>query len=164
MAMRIWRRLRALVQRRARERDMDEELRFHLEMQTAENVAAGMSPEEARQAALRAFGGVEQIKEDCRDVRGTRVIEWLWQDVRFGWRVLRRAPAFTAIAVVTLALGIGANTAMFSLVHAALLRPLPFPAPEQLVVVNASRPGVPFDYVSYPDLRDWRAGSHAFAE
>ncbi|MDB4965612.1 MAG: efflux pump, inner rane subunit [Myxococcales bacterium] len=162
--MRIWRRLRGLVLKRRREQEMDEELRFHLEMQTRENVAAGMSPEEARLAALRAFGGVEQVKEECRDVRGTRVVEWLGQDVRFGWRVLRRAPGFTAVAVVTLALGIGANSAMFSLVHTVLLRPLPFPAPNELVVVSTSHPGAPIDYVSYPDLRDWRAGSRSFSD
>jgi hypothetical protein len=162
--MRIVRRLRALLWRRRREHEMDEELRFHLDMLIAENLAAGMSPAEARQAALRTFGGVEQIKEECRDARGGRFLEWLWQDVRFGCRVLRRAPGFTFVAVLTLAIGIGANTAMFSLVHAVLLRPLPFSEPEQLVTVNVTRPGAPLDWVSWPDLRDWGAGSHSFSD
>ena len=162
--MRIFRRLRALVSKRRRERELDEELAFHLEMLVAENVRAGMSPEEARLAARRSFGGVDQYKEECRDVRGGRSLESLAQDVRFGARMMRRSPGFTLVAVLTLAIGVGANAAMFSVVDAVLLRPLPFADPAQLVAVNVTRPGVPLDYVSYPDLRDWRSGTHSFSE
>jgi len=155
--LRLLRRLRALLGRPRRERELEDEVAFHLEMLVEENLRAGMSPAEARLAARRAFGGVDQVKEECRDARGGRFVEWLLQDVRFGWRVLRRSPGFTLVAVLTLALGIGANAAMFGVVHAVLLKPLPFDRPDQLVAINTTRPGVPLDWVSAPDLRDWRS-------
>ena len=154
-------RIRALFFKSRLEEELDEEVRFHLEREIKENIARGMSPEEARMAALRSFGGVERVKEESRDERGIRFLEEVWQDLRYGARMLMKQPGFTLIAVLTLALGIGANTAIFSIVNAVLLRPLPYQAPERLVIVQERESGGGFS-PSYPNFVDWRAQNQAF--
>src|SRR6266404_1829009 len=128
-------RLRALFQRKTVESELDQELRAHVESEAQKHLTAGLSPQDAVRRARIALGGLEQIKEQCRDARGTLLLDTLAQDVRYGLRTLRKSPAFTAVAILTLALGIGANSAAFGLVDASLMRALPFREPERLVHV-----------------------------
>jgi putative ABC transport system permease protein len=135
--------LSRLFRKSKQDAQLDSELRFHVEQQTADNVAAGMPPDEARRRALAQFGGLEYMKEESRDARGTQFIESLFQDVRFALRLLRKTPVITAIALLSLALGIGANTAIFSLIDAVMLRMLPVQNPEQLAQITFLSPGSP---------------------
>ena len=114
---------------------LDEELRFHIDRQIAENLAAGMSPDEARFAALRTFGNPALLREQTRDTWSWSSLESLLRDVRYGFRTLRRTPGFTAIAIIVMALGIGANVALFTVVRSVLLKPLPFADPDRLVML-----------------------------
>jgi predicted permease len=143
---------------------MNEEIDEHIALQAAENLRAGMAPEEARRQAALKFGGAAGIKEEYRDERGLPFIDNLMQDLRYGMRMLRKSPGFTTIAVLTLALGIGANTAIFSFVYGVLLAPLPYRDASSLVVVNETTPRVGIVSASYPNFLDWRAQSHAFSE
>jgi putative ABC transport system permease protein len=165
MLSKIKMRLRALIRRSEMESELDEELRHHIERQVEQNIRLGMNPEEARFAARKAFVGVEQAKELSRDARGVRWLEDLWQDQRYGARMLARNPGFTLVAALSLAVGIGANTAIFSLLDALLLRRLPVKQPEQLVVVATAAPGYsePISSFSYPLFRALNEKNSVFA-
>jgi putative ABC transport system permease protein len=154
--------LRRLIHRRHAERELDEEIRAHLEMEIEQNIADGMSPEEARLAAFRSFGSVALAKEDSRTVWGLGALETFWQDFRYGVRMLLKRKGFTAVATLTLALGIGANTAVFSVINAVLIRSLPFADADQLVMIWETQPDIRGPVGTYPDFLDWRAGAQSF--
>jgi predicted permease len=145
------------------EREMGDELRFHVEQQTAANIAAGIPSEEARRQALAQFGGAEAVKENCREQSHGFWLETLIADVRYGIRMMVRSPGFTIVAILTLALGIGANTAIFSVVNGVLLNPLPFPQADQLVTLAESKPNFSTGSISFLNFRDWQRGSHTFS-
>jgi len=168
--LQIWRRLLSLLRRGRYEREMEEEMRFHLEMQIEQNLASGMAAEEARYAARRQFGNQTWLKEVSREMWSLNSIETLIQDLRYGVRTLMKNPGFAFVAVLMLALGIGANTAIFSVVNGVLLRALPYYEPERLVMVWADRPilqaqlGIPDFPVTVADFVDWRNQNQVFEQ
>jgi predicted permease len=148
------------------EDQMSEELRDHIERQTAANIAAGMSAEEARRQARMQLGAVEGVKESCREERRGAWLEALGFDVRYGLRAMCKSPGFTAVAILTLALGIGANTAIFSVIYGVLLRPLPYPQADRIgkVWMHFSPQNLPHGPLSPADYFDWRARNRAFED
>jgi putative ABC transport system permease protein len=157
-------RLRSIFRRGQVEAELNEELRYHLERQIEVNTAAGMSVEEARYAALRAMHGLDQRKEECRDMRRVKLIEDLWQDFRFSLRSLLKRPGFTAIVLIALGLGIGANTAIFSLVNAVILQPLPYRDPDRLISVYGTRNRSTQGSVGPTDFLDYRSQNKTFEQ
>jgi len=152
-----------LFRKQQNEKQLDAELRFHLERQIADGIAAGMPPEEARRRAQLEFGGLESIKQQTRESRRGNFLETLFQDLAYGVRMLRKSPSLTIIVVITLALGIGVNTAIFSVLNGWLFRPLPVRAPEQIHVLAFSQDHNGSNF-SYPDLLDFRKQSEAFSD
>ncbi|HET7215073.1 MAG TPA: ABC transporter permease [Terriglobia bacterium] len=155
--------LHALLREDRAEQEMDDEIRFHIDKQIEQNIAEGMSIDEAHFAALRAFGNVGAIEEECRDSWHVRFMNELFQDFRYGLRQLRRSPGFTAVAINTLALGIGANTAIFSVVNGVLLNPLPYPQPERLVALYSRTEQFSRASISYPNFLDWERDNRSFS-
>ena len=155
-------RLRALFRRNSMEAELEEELRAHLEHQVEKYVQSGMSREEAERRARIDLGGLDQVKEECRDSWGVRVITELAQDLRFGLRQLRRSPGFTTVAVMTLALGIGANTAIFSVVSTVLMRRLPYGEPDRLVWITEYWPRLHSTLIPSPEYLNWRDQNQVF--
>jgi putative ABC transport system permease protein len=164
--MQLRMRMQMLFKRGQAAARLDEELRFHLDQQIAENLAAGMNPEEARFAALRAFGNPALLREQTRATWSWTWLELLWRDVCFGVRTLRHTPGFTAIAVLVMALGIGANVAMFTVVRSVLLKPLPFQDPDRLVRVfeHTNDGEFSFNIVAGGVYAEWRKQNHSFSD
>jgi putative ABC transport system permease protein len=163
--LQLWRRLLSLLRRERYERAMEEEMRFHLEMQVEQNRAAGMQAEEARYAARRQFGNQTWLREVSREMWSLNLIETMIQDLRFGARMLVKNPGFTLIVVITLALGIGANTAIFSVVNSVLLRPLSYPDAERILTLwedHTRRDGPQREWTSPPGFQDWREQRNVF--
>src|SRR4029453_10190852 len=162
--------LRSWLWRVPIDREVDDEIAFHIEMRTRELVERGVDPKTAREIVLARLGDVSRLKRTCedlgrkreREMRVTRWIEELWGDVAYALRQLKASPGFTAVAVVTLALGIGANSAMFALADATLLKPLPFPEPDRLVMLSEPRAGGARSRVNPLDFEDWEARVRAF--
>jgi len=149
-------RLRALRRGDEVYREIAEEWQFHIDLRTEENIRRGMMPEEARQSAERHFGNSAYLKDVSWDARGGGLVEALWQDLRYGLRMLRKSPGFTAVVILTLALGIGANAAIFSVVNALVLRPVPVYAPSEIVSLAHEQAGLSSNGFSYPDFDDIR--------
>jgi putative ABC transport system permease protein len=161
----LWQRFRSLWQSRAVKQEIDAELQFHLAMREQENLRAGMSAKDAAREARRRFGNFQSVREECRQLCGVSLGQTVWQDVRFGLRMLRKNPAFTTVAALTLALGIGVNTTMFSTVKALLFADLPFPEPDRVVRLSTlDRSGEPEESENAPDFLAAHDQSTVFAQ
>src|SRR5688572_12110997 len=156
--------LRSLIRRRRMEEELAEEFQDHLQREIDQGLRAGLAPEDARYAAMRAMGPIAKSQEECRDVRSANVIGDFLNDLRYGVRTLRRTPGFTSVALVTLALGIGANTAIFSIVNAVILRPLVYPEPDRLMRLMAQFPatGSGGAALSNPEYDEFREMNRSF--
>src|SRR5262245_23464710 len=159
-------RLRALFRRESVLQDIEEELRVHVEIETETNIKRGMAPDEARAAAMKSFGDLVRNTERGYDIRGGGWLETVWQDLRYGSRILMKNPGFTLLAVLTLALGIGANTAIFSVVNAVLLKSLPYADPQRIAVLWTDNPSLQFGLHEIPpanaDISEWKANTQSF--
>ena len=158
----LWARVRSYFQNRRDEARLNEELRSHLEMLAEEYAAQGMPPGQARIKARRAMGGIEQIKEAHRDERRFAPLSILWQDLRYATRQLRKTPGFSALTIATLAVGIGVNAAMFTVIDRTLLRRLPYPDASRLVTIEADRQMT--SSVAYTDVKAWQKRDRDFAQ
>jgi putative ABC transport system permease protein len=158
--------LRSIFRRSVADQDLDEELKYHLERAIEQKLLQGLTPEEARHAALRTMGAITKSKEECRDMRRVNFIDDLTRDLHYALRSLRRSPGFATLAVLVMALGIGANTAVFSVVNAVLLKPLAYRDPDRIVTLtytSANRVGAEFSKnVSIPNFQDWHDRSSSF--
>src|ERR1700691_6229070 len=154
----------ALLRKQKLDDDLDEELRSHIDFAVEENLKRGMSSQQARTTALRKFGGVTQTKENYRVQRSLSVAESLGRDVHYALRQFLKSPGFAITVVLTLALGIGANTAIFSIVEGVVLAALPYPQPDRLVMVLESGPSLKELGISYPDFQDWQRDARSYEQ
>src|SRR5215475_8691481 len=157
-----------LFRRRSQSARLEQELAFHIERQMAENMARGMTADEARSAALRQFGNPTLLREEARSSWSWNWIEKFWRDLRYGLRTLRRAPGFSLVAIIVMALGIGATTSLFTITRSVLLKPLPFRDPDKLVMVyehflHDNNPS-PYNTVAAGDFYEWREKTHGFQD
>jgi len=162
----IWFRLQTLIGRNRSAQRLNDEIQFHLEQQITENLAAGMSPEEARHAAMRAFGNATVVKEETRDTWGWTWLENFLRDLRYAARVLARTPAFAIVAILVISLGIGATTSLFTVVRSVLLKPLPFEDPSRLIRLyeHDAQAKFPYNVVSGGVFDEWKKQSRGFSD